>query len=174
MTGAGKESEAQPKQPTGGACRRLNTIHWADSLNLINPFYASTPNGAIPAGTKFTEVTGYDALGRASGVKLQDDTVVNNFYNEETVTFTAPGNISITGTSSGAVDQAGKERRQIVDSLGRVVRVDEPTSAGFGSVASPNQPTYYFYDGNDNLAKVVQSDGTTTQERVFKYDRYRD
>ena len=139
-------------------------------VKSYNPFYAATPNGAIPAGTKFTEVTGYDALGRASGVKLQDDTVVNSYFNEETVTFTAPGNISITGTSSRGVDQAGKERRQIIDSLGRVVRVDEPTSAGLGSVASPNQPTYYFYDGNDNLAKVIQSDGTTTQERVFKYD----
>ncbi|MBK7804471.1 MAG: RHS repeat protein [Chloracidobacterium sp.] len=34
----------------------------------------------------------------------------------------------------------------------------------------PNQQTAYEYDGNDNLSKVTQSDGTTTQERKFMYD----
>ncbi|MBK9438872.1 MAG: RHS repeat protein [Chloracidobacterium sp.] len=34
----------------------------------------------------------------------------------------------------------------------------------------PNQQTAYEYDGNDNLTKVTQSDGTTTQERKFMYD----
>ena len=140
------------------------------SVKSYNPFYAATPNGAIPAGTAFSKAVAFDALGRMTQMQLQDGATVNNYFNEESVTFTAPGNVSITGTSSRVVDQAGKERRQIIDSLGRIVRVDEPTNNGLGSVAAPAQPTYYFYDGNDNLAKTIQSDGTTIQERVFRYD----
>lgn len=72
--------------------------------------------------------------------------------------------------------QAGKKRRQISDALGNVVRTDEPDVNGnLGSVESPLQPTYYEYDGNDNLTKITQSmvngqGQTITQERVFKYD----
>ncbi|MBK7704822.1 MAG: RHS repeat protein [Acidobacteria bacterium] len=59
----------------------------------------------------------------------------------------------------------------LYDAIGRAVRVDEPNASGaLGSVSSPNQPTYYEYDVNDNLTKVTQSDGTVTQERLFKYD----
>ena len=43
-----------------------------------------------------------------------------------------------------------------------------------GEVNSPYQPTYYEYDGNDNLTKVTQTDTSVTpnvtQERLFKYD----
>src|SRR6185295_5151990 len=35
-------------------------------------------------------------------------------------------------------DQAGKQRRSRVDALGRLVRVDEPTTSGLGSFDSPN------------------------------------
>lgn len=145
-----------------------------DSLGRLkksyNPFYGSTPTTAIPTGTKSSEVTAIDALGRTTEVTLQDGTKINTYPNEATVTYTAPNSQSITGTATRVKDQADKERRQIVDALGRTVRVDEPTTAGLGTVSSPNQPTYYEYDGNNNLSKVIQSDGTTTQERRFKYD----
>ncbi len=61
----------------------------------------------------------------------------------------------------------------MLDALGRLVRVDEPDVNGnLGAVDAtlPNQQTHYEYDGNDNLVKVIQSDGTVTQERKFKYD----
>ena len=51
--------------------------------------------------------------------------------------------------------------------------MDEPNANGnLGAINAslPTQPTHYEYDGNDNLSKVIQSDGTTTQERRFKYD----
>ncbi len=135
-----------------------------------NPFYGSTPVVPIPSVTKYSEVTGLDALSRTTEVMLQDATTVHTYPDESTVTYTAPNSQSITGISTRIMDQAGKERRQIVDSLGRIVRVDEPTPSGLGSVSTPNQPTYYEYDGNGNLTKVIQSDGTTTQNRLFKYD----
>ncbi len=145
-----------------------------DNLGRIkksyNPYYGSTPVVAIPTGTKYTEVTGLDSLGRTTEVTSQDATTVHTYPDESTVTYTAPNSQSITGISTRVMDQAGKERRQIVDALGRIVRVDEPTAGGLGAVATPNQPTYYEYDGNDNLTKVIQSDGTTTQNRLFKYD----
>lgn len=35
-----------------------------------NPFYVSTPTGAVPVGKKFTEVSGIDALERGYCAKL--------------------------------------------------------------------------------------------------------
>ena len=121
-----------------------------------NPFYASTPTGAIPTGTKYTEVVSYDALGRTTNVRLQDNTTAITTFNGTTVTVT---------------DQAGKQRRQLADALGRIVRVDEPDANGNLDVSSvPAQPTNYEYDGNDNLVKVIQTGNGVTQERKFKYD----
>lgn len=122
----------------------------------FNPYTVATLGGSQPGGLKFTEITERDALGRTLENSLQDETVVTAEYDGLVVTVT---------------DQAGKSRRQVADALGRIIRVDEPNDSGvLGSVGSPNQPTYYEYDGNDNLAKVTQSDGTNTQERLFKYD----
>lgn len=125
---------------------------------------------AVPSGTAFTRVNAIDGHGRTTEIEMQDGTKVYTYPNETTVTYTAPNSQTITGTATRVKDQAGKERRQVVDSLGRVVRLDEPTSGGLGAVSTPNQPTFYEYDGNDNLAKVIQSDGTTTQNRRFRYD----
>jgi len=124
----------------------------------FNPYTAATINDSRPANIKATEVTAYDALGRTLTVKLQDDTTVNSMF---------------SGTVTIVTDQAGKQRRQIADALGRITRVDEPDGSGnldTGSINSPTQPTFYEYDGNDNLTKVTQTAGSVTQERVFVYD----
>lgn len=136
------------------------------TVKAYNPFYASTPNSAVPAGTKFTEVTNYDAIGRTTSVKLQDNTTVSTSFSNETTTPVGFDKTFVTVT-----DQAGKQRRQLMDALGRLVRVDEPdTNGNLGAVATPIQPTTYEYDGNDNLIKTIQADGAVTQERLFKYD----
>jgi RHS repeat-associated protein len=136
-----------------------------------NPFYTSTPNGDIAVGTKYTEVVNYDALGRTTKVKLQDESFLETFFNEAAVIYTDADNQPRIGTVSRVKDQADKERRQIVDALGRIIRVDEPTDEGLGSPTAPTQPTFYYYDGNDNLSRVVQKEiGGVTQERKFKYD----
>ena len=124
----------------------------------------------MPPSVKYTEVVSFDALGRTTQVKLQDNTNVYSYPSEAAVTFTDADNQTRTGTVSRVKDQADKERRQIVDALGRVIRVDEPTTGGLGSTTAPNQPTFYYYDGNDNLTKVVQIEGSNRQERKFKYD----
>ena len=168
--GRGQGIRSASETPDGWLISAVEYDTLGRAKKSYNPFYGSTPTASIPSGTASTQVNAVDGLGRTTEIELQDGTKVYTYPNEATVTYTAPNSQSITGTATRVKDQAGKERRQIVDSLGRVVRLDEPTSAGLGDVSTPNQPTFYEYDGNDNLAKVIQSDGTTTQNRRFKYD----
>ena len=121
-----------------------------------NPYTVTGLSDARPAGIKYSEAIVIDPLGRTLSTKLPDDTIVQSEYSGLTATMT---------------DQAGKKRRQLADALGRIVRVDEPDAAGnLGAVTTPIQPTFYEYDGNDNLIKVTQTGNGVTQERLFKYD----
>ena len=65
-------------------------------------------------------------------------------------------------------DPAGKKRRSLLDGLGRLVRVDEPTGSpgALGTTGSPNQATSYSYSALDNLTRVTQG----SQTRTFVYD----
>jgi RHS repeat-associated protein len=120
-----------------------------------NPYYASGATAPINPSGKWTTVT-YDKLGRAIEIELPDLTKIQSSYN---------------GTTTTVTDQAGRQRRQLVDALGRVVRVDEPDASGnLGDVNSPVQPTLYEYNALGNITKVTQTQGSTTQERLFKYD----
>ncbi|MFY9556729.1 MAG: hypothetical protein WAV47_18615, partial [Blastocatellia bacterium] len=97
----------------------------------------------------------YDSLGRVTIVKTSDNAEVTTVYSGATTTVT---------------DQAGKKRRGVTDAPGRLIRVDEPDSAGnlddTGSSPQPLQPTSYVYDALDDLAKVTQGG----QTRYFAYD----
>jgi RHS repeat-associated protein len=170
FNGDGAEIRNAVQTPDGWNISAADFDHLGRTKKSYNPFYAATPNATIPDTIKFTEVVGYDALNRATQVKLPDETNVNSYFNEAVAAYIDPDNQERKGIVSRITDQAGKERRRVADSLGRVIRVDEPTAAGLGSLATPNQPTHYYYDGNNNLVRVLQSDGTTTQERKFKYD----
>jgi hypothetical protein len=58
-----------------------------------------------------------------------------------------------------------------MDALARIERVDEPNADGLLDVAGvPVQSTSHKYDGNNNLERVTQTSGATTQERIFRYD----
>ncbi len=164
--GRGLAIRSATETPDGWSVSAVEYDKLGRAVKSYNPFYATVPNGAIPAGTKFTEVVEYDALGRTPSVRLQDNTTVSTAFSNQTTTPSGFNKTFVTVT-----DQAGKQRRQVADSLGRIVRVDEPDPSGnLGAVDAPTQPTSYEYDGNDNLTKVIQSNGTTTQERLFKYD----
>ena len=166
FNGGGQGIRSATQTPDGWSISAVEFDKLGRPIKSYNPFYVSTPTGAIPSTTKFTEVLNYDALGRTTSVKLQDNTTVSTAFSDATTT--PPG---FNKTFVTVTDQAGKQRRQIADSLGRIVRVDEPDLNGnLGTVDAPNQPTSYEYDANDNLKKVIQSDGIVTQERLFKYD----
>ncbi|MFN0140736.1 MAG: RHS repeat domain-containing protein [Pyrinomonadaceae bacterium] len=122
----------------------------------FSPYTVANLNDARPSGIKSREITQRDGLGRTLTTVLPDLTTVTVSYN---------------GPAATATDQAGKSRRRLADALGRTIRVDEPDANGnLGDVATPTQPTYYEYDGNDNLTKVTQTGSGVTQERLFKYD----
>lgn len=158
--------------PNGWSVSATEYDNFGRPKKSFNPFYVGAANDAIPNGTKYTEILSYDAVGGATQIRLQDNTTVSTFYNEAAVTFNDPDGLSRTGTASRVKDQADKERRQIVDALGRIIRVDEPDvmSNGIGTAGSPTQPTHYYYDGNDNLSRVAQIEGTVRQTREFSYD----
>ena len=124
----------------------------------FNPYTAATADisSVRPASVVATQVTNRDALGRALTVQLQDNTTASTLY---------------SGSLTTVTDQAGKQRRQTTDGLGRVIRVDEPDASGnLDAGGSPAQPTVYEYDWLDNLTKVTQAAGGVTQDRVFVYD----
>ena len=163
FNGGGQGIRSATQTPDGWSVSAIEYDKLGRPIKSYNPFYASTPTGAIPSNTKFTEVLGYDALGRTTSVSLQDNTTVSTTFGATPV--------GTNKTFVTVTDQAGKQRRQVFDALGRAVRIDEPDLNGnLGDVSTPTQPTLYEYDGNNNLKKVTQSDGAANQERLFKHD----
>jgi RHS repeat-associated protein len=82
------------------------------------------------------------------------------------------------GTVVTSTDASSRKSRAITNALGQLLRVDEPTAitssadTDLGSLASPNQPTFYSYSPQGKMVKVQQGKLTdsTIQYRYFKYD----
>ena len=73
----------------------------------------------------------------------------------------------IDANATTVTDQAGKKRRSIADSLGQLVRVDEPDGTGdLGSVSMPTLPTHYSFNPLGKMVRVQQG----VQDRFFMYD----
>ena len=122
-----------------------------------NPYYASGNSAAInPDG--FWSTSSFDPLGRVTQVTMP--------RGDNNNTLTTSVSLSYDGVYTTITDQAGKTRRQKIDALRRMVRLDEPTSSGLGSTTSPNQTTSYDYDALNNLVHITQG----AQHRYFKYD----
>jgi RHS repeat-associated protein len=127
------------------------------AYRVSNPYY-STGNDAVVNSTGFWTTNTFDHLGRVTQVTMPrgDD---DNSLTTSVLT-------SYAGVYTTVTDQAGKVRRQKLDALGRVIRLDEPTTSGLGSTSSPNQATNYTYDVLDNLVRINQGG----QDRYFKFD----
>ncbi len=139
--GRGEVLQTAALNPDGWSVSAVRYDNLARPRVTYNPFYATSPNAAVPAGTKFIEVTQIDPLGRTAEVRHQDLTVTSTEFGTPTSTPASLGK-----TFSTITDQSGKKRRQLVDALGRVVRVDEPDASGnLGAVDAPTQPTIYEY-----------------------------
>jgi len=122
-----------------------------------NPYFATDDTAAINSAGYWTTST-FDHLGRV--------TVVTMPTGDNSTSSTTTVSTSFDGIYTTVTDQAGKTRRQKVDAIGRVIRLDEPTTSGLGSTSSPNQATSYEYDLLDNLVHITQG----SQDRYFKYD----
>lgn len=126
-----------------------------------NPFATGGYGGALhvdAAGGDPVTMPTYDHLGRVTNVSMPSGDAANPT--------TAHVSASYDGVFTTVTDQALKVRRQKVDEFGRVIRLDEPTTAGLGTTTSPNQATSYDYDVLNNLAKITQG----SQHRYYKYD----
>jgi RHS repeat-associated protein len=110
--------------------------------------------------------TDYDERGRIKKVTLPDSTFVTTEY---------------AGIYTTVTDQAGRQRRQKTNALGRIVRVDEPDANGsLGDKNSPAQPSFYEYDALGNIVRINQGLAQAganpedynnyIQHRYFKYD----
>lgn len=134
---------------------------------VSNP-YRTTILGGVASLSHTTDwtVSQYDALSRVDYVTLPDSSIVDTDYQ---------------GVYTTVTDQAGRQRRQKTDALGRVVRVDEPDLNGnLGLVDTPTQPTYYEYNTQGSLIAISQGltqpgldpedPNNYLQHRYFKFD----
>lgn len=127
-----------------------------------NPYYCTSSYGScsINPSDIWTTRT-FDILGRVTQVTMPRGDDANPSYTTSVQT-------TYEGEVTTVTDQAGKQRRQVADALGRVIRLDEPNSSGsLGTVGSPAQATSYMYDVLNNLVKITQGND---QQRYFKYD----
>lgn len=144
----------------GWSIRDIQYDNMGRPYRISNPYYSTSNYGTVGINSANIWTTRtFDQLGRVTQVTIPrgDDanpsttTTVQTAYAGEVVTMT---------------DQTGKQRRQISDAMGRVIRLDEPTTSGLGTVGSANQSTSYQYDLLNNLVRVTQG----SQDRYFKYD----
>lgn len=107
---------------------------------ISNPYYVIYGGGADVNPTGLWTTYAYGPLGRTTTTTLQDNNTILTSY---------------VGTATTTTDQAGKQRRQTTDALGRLVQVDEPDATG-----ALLQSTTYVYDPLDNLIKITQGGQT--------------
>lgn len=130
-----------------------------------NPYRAATSAAASSEPTMGWTLAKTDGAGRVfevrnySGASLPAPWGTNAATTGATTTSYDANVITIT-------DQDNKVRRSIQDSMGRMVRLDEPDLNGnLGPIATPAQKTTYTYDVLSNLAKVEQGE----QTRIFNF-----
>ena len=136
--GFGRTKESWSRDPQGDV--KVSTIYDAlgRAKKVSDPF-----RPALGENAAYT-ITVYDLLGRIKTVSTRDTATVTSSYVANTVTVT---------------DQAGKARKSVTDSLGRLIEVYEDPNG-------LNYQTTYSYDVLDNLVKVEQG----SQQRFFMYD----
>ncbi len=177
---------------------RVDANNWRDSYSffdgrgqLAQTFYDGTGSG--PWNSQVFE---YDIMGRmyrstnpfttggyGGGLHLDGPMTTQSFDHlgrltqltspsgDDTTPTTTTATYAYAGSFTTSTDQALKSKRQKVDALGRLVRLDEPNPSGdLGLITSPTQPTNYEYDVLDNLVHIAQPGTTVTQHRYFKYD----
>ncbi len=138
------------------------TIHTDAAFDGLGHTYTvSNPyrTGTDPTTSSGTTTYTYDALGRKIKETDPDGSALTTAY---------------CGPSTLVTDPTGKWRRSRVDSLGRLVEVDEPNAVGAAvnsngcpGTGEPIWVTSYTVDTLGNLKQVVQN---ASHQRNFSYD----
>jgi RHS repeat-associated protein len=151
------------------AARNLKSISYFDGLGR------ATESHSYETATSYvTTKQEYDALDRVTRSYNPFRTTTDATYGWTDMTYDALGRVHITTTSDGSQaittfsgnqvtiqDQAGKQRRSITDSLGRLRQIFEAPND-----VNSNYQTDYDYDVLGNLKTVTQG----VQTRTFIYD----
>jgi RHS repeat-associated protein len=140
LDGLGRSKEQQLNSDPEGVVYADTTY---DALGRV--YTVSNPYRSTSDPTYGLTTYGYDALSRPTTITLQDGSVANASYNNNTITTTDP---------------AGKKRQGTTDSLGRPTQMTEDPG-GLGYV------TTYSYDALSNLTSVTQNG---SRQRTFAYD----
>jgi RHS repeat-associated protein len=133
-----------------------------DGLGRI--IFATNAYRSSPASTDGWTRTAYDLAGRVIDVATFSGSPSTQppDYPATTgtgVTWTGSVQTSYASEVTTVTDQAGKQRRSVVDGIGRLVSiVEDPTGFGY--------QTNYSYDARGNLKTVSQG----VQTRTFSYD----
>jgi RHS repeat-associated protein len=144
----------------GWSIRNIEYDNMGRAYRVSNPYYSTSNYGTVAINSSGIWTTStFDLLGRTTQTQMPrgDD---SNPTQVNTLSSTYAGEVTTV------TDQAGKVRRSLTDAMGRLIRLDEPTTSGLGTVSSPNQSTTYDYDLLDNLVKITQG----SQSRYFMYD----
>jgi RHS repeat-associated protein len=112
---------------------------WGRAYKVSNPYTTSSA---------YWIQTNFDALGRAVKVTTQDASVSTSSYTDNAVTTTDP---------------VGKQRKGVVDSLGRLTSVYEPDPTNGNSLTLQ---TSFSYNVLNQLTQVIQG----SQTRTYAYD----
>lgn len=124
---------------------------------VSNPYRVSSAGATVPATCSACTTTGYDTLGRVITVTTPDSAHVGTSYSGSTS--------GTLGTTTTVTDAASRKRRSLTDSLGRIIRVDEPNK-DTGDLDVGGVSTVYSYNVLSNLLRVDQD----AQHRFFAYD----
>ena len=126
LDGLGRPFKAVHKTPNGDTTVVTTYDAMDRAIKVTNP-YASTSDQT------YGEIqTQYDALGRATQTIKQDGSSTTAVYDQ---------NASVSnGACTTTTDEAGNQRRNCTDPLGRLVEVDEPNpnAAATAATASLN------------------------------------
>jgi RHS repeat-associated protein len=154
-----------PVQGTNEACQKTiadsqGRVVTSQLLDASNNLYSATDTQydawgrAYKVGNPYTTSSAYwtqtnfDALSRAVKTTLQDGSVSTSLYTDNTVTTTDP---------------VGKQRKGVVDGLGRLTSVYEPDPTNGNSLTLQ---TSYSYNVLNQLTQVTQG----SQTRTYAYD----
>jgi len=180
MDNLGRRFKTQAKDSQGDVFTEtkyddLGRVKWTS-----NPYRLSD-------ATKYWSRPRYDELGRVyeSCAPIDESSIDFNF-NGACPTGTSLGVTSFSistvsgfvGTVVTSTDASLRKSRSITNALGQLLRVDEATATGgtetadLGTLAEPNQPTFYNYSPQGKMVKVQQGKpgDASIQYRYFLYD----
>jgi RHS repeat-associated protein len=148
--GLGRTAETRRYEPDGCV---INVFYQYDGFGRVTG--VTNPYRKYCSEDELWTTTTYDYLGRVATVTTPDNAVARSRYVANQVTIT---------------DQAGKQRRDTTDALGRLRKVEElhedPSTTVYEDSLTLQAVTLYDYDVLDNLLTVTQA----SQTRTFAYD----